>query len=148
FYYIFENSDNGEVLNTVMAEVNNTYNEQKLYLVRDIKNPTALKKSFYISPFIQHDAEFRFELRIPGEQLYIRIDSEAEKKTILKAIVKGKHSVISDANLLFCFFRYPFYTFFVIYLIHWQALKLFFKRVPYFGKKETDQKILDLGSIK
>ncbi len=143
FYYLYTPSRRGEELCAVLAEVNNTFGEQKHYLIRNTANRPPTKKSFYISPFISHDADFQFLLKAPDENLFVRIDSTVKGELQLRAVVSGRRSAISDAELARCLFRYPLYTLMVIVLIHWQAMKLFIKRVPFFSKADTDKKITE-----
>ncbi len=142
FYYCY---DERNQLRYVLAEVNNTYLEQKPFLVElDPDNDATrlrTQKNFYVSPFIRYDADFSFSFRRPSDRLYVRIDSLAKEQLILKAVLSGERRTLSDASLLAAFARFPFATLRVIYLIHRQALRLWIKKTPYFGKAWSDEKI-------
>ena len=64
----------------------------------------------------------------------INIDYYFDGRLKLNTGIRGKKIKWSDFNLIKIFFKYPFYTFLVITLIHFQALKLYFKKVKYFSK--------------
>jgi DUF1365 family protein len=70
FYYCFDAA--GKPLCAV-AEVTNTYKEQKPYVIRDLEADGRLRlttpKHFYVSPFFGLELSFDFKLRIPGEHL-------------------------------------------------------------------------------
>ena len=59
-----------------------------------------------------------------------------DNKLQLSTGVKGKEIPWNDINLLKIFFRHPFYTFLIISLIHYQAVKLFFKKNKIYSKPE------------
>lgn len=142
FFYCYDENDR---LIGVLAEVNNTYLEQKPYFVPAAQISGAIpareKKLFYVSPFIRFDSDFRFFFRPPGQRLRVRIDSAFGPRVALKATLSGERRTLTRLALLRAFLRYPLVTVQVIFLIHWQALKLLWKRTPYFPKLETDQKI-------
>ncbi len=141
-YYCYDSKNN---LRLVLAEVNNTFLEQKGYII-DMQNSEnkIQDKNFYVSPFIHHNCKFEFKITNPNENIFLNINSKNEKtnEIILTGILKGSRSEITTKNLIRLNFKYPLVTFKVIFLIHWQAFKLFLKKVTYFSKKETDSKIL------
>lgn len=142
FYYLYR----GEQLRAVLAEVNNTYLEQKDFLITlDSPNATHIeKKHFYVSPFIAFDSNFHFSIGPLEEKMRIQIDTVREDKTELHAVINGKQAPLSRERLVRYLFKYPLVTLRIIVLIHYQALKLFLRRVPHFGKVETDNRIRTL----
>ena len=101
-------------------------------------------KNFYVSPFLKYDRDFQFRIKPPGERLAISINTLYEGKLELQAVMRGKQKEITLANLLLCFLRFPFITVYIIFMIHYHALVLWLKKVPYFAKKSTDTQILQL----
>ncbi len=142
FFYCYD--DEGR-LRHILAEVNNTYLEQKPFLVpvdsqaRDTEE--RVLKNFYVSPFIAHDTDFYFRFREPGELVNIRIDSLRSRHRVLKAILHGRRRTLSNGALIKMFFLYPLVSLKIIGAIHWQALKLFVNKVYVHDKAETDKKI-------
>lgn len=145
FYFCFDRA--GAPL-TAIAEVTNTFREMKPFHVRERAGETTFRlrapKNFYVSPFSDVDVEFDFTLRTPGERLSIQIDDfVAGERTLLSAL-HGPRAALTDARLAWFTLKYPLLTLRVIALIHWHALILWLKRIPWFAKaaRATDQRDL------
>jgi DUF1365 family protein len=91
-------------------------------------------KHFYVSPFSAVDLAFDFHLRIPGERLAVQIDDYDGPHRTLTSTLTGPARPLTDATLAWFLLKYPFLTLRVIALIHWHALRLWMKRVPWFAK--------------
>jgi DUF1365 family protein len=132
-----------------IVEVCNTFHEMKPYFLGgETKTGSTFKlntaKNFYVSPFIEMDTNFDFDLDIPGEKLQIKIDDyDKQGKRFFISTLSGSKKALTDANLLLYFFSFPLITLKVIVLIHWQAIKLFIKKLPF--HKKTDQMELQQG---
>ncbi len=139
-YYCF--AGDGQAFAAV-AEVGNTFRELKLYLLRP-KNLGAdgvftlvVPKHFYVSPFSSLELNFDFRLAIPGAELNIRIDETDDIKPVLISTLTGRRAALTDRNLAWFTLKYPFITLKVIGLIHWHALKLWLKKIPFYRKTEN-----------
>lgn len=123
-----------------VAEVGNTFGEQKPFLLRpeDLAPDACFRrivpKHFYVSPFAALDLAFDFKLRVPGEQLDIHIDDVEGDRPVLLTALTGRRVPLTDANLARLTLKYPLVTLRVITLIHWHALKLWWKNVPWHRK--------------
>lgn len=139
FYYLYD----GNALRAVLAEVNNTYLEQKAFLMDAGAENSSHKqrKNFYVSPFIEFDSAFHFEIGEIAEAMRVRIDSVQEDRTVLRAVIAGRRVPLTRARITRYLFTYPLLTLRIIVLIHYHALKLWIRRVPYFAKLETDRRI-------
>ena len=93
-----------------------------------------LPKYFYVSPFTDMDVAFDFTLRLPGEQLAVQIDDYDAGQRTLTSVLSGSRQPLSDGRLAWFTLKYPLITLRVIALIHWHALKLYLKNVPWFPK--------------
>jgi hypothetical protein len=142
FYFCFDAS--GQPLCSV-AEVSNTFREMKPYFMGagDLVGDTFYQqtpKYFYVSPFIDHDTSFEFKLRIPEERLNIRIDDYGDGERFFLSTLTGKKKELTNGRLLWYSIRFPFLTLKVITLIHWHALRLWLKKIPF--HKKADHKDL------
>ncbi len=145
FYYCF---DKQGAPFCAVAQVGNTYYEMKPFLLTDFNGKTfdlRIKKHFYVSPFTQLDDEFDFKLALPGEKLNIKIDDHRNGEKFFISTLSGERKAMTNRNILFSFLRFPFITLQVIFLIHWQALKLWLKKIPHQAKaanKHLQQDVL------
>ncbi len=123
-----------------IAEVTNTFHEVKPYFIPVAAAGPAgvfrlrVPKHFYVSPFSPLDLEFDFTLHTPGDRLAVRIDDFAEGKRVLHTTLSGRRAPLTDARLAWFLLKYPLVTLAVIARIHWHALRLWLKRVPWFAK--------------
>lgn len=125
-----------------IAQVGNTFGEQKLFLVpaeasRQDSFHARLPKEFYVSPFSDLDYEFDFRLHTPAEHLRVFIDEYRQTERILISTLTGTRRELSIAGLVLRIFSHPLLTLRVIFLIHWQAFRLWSKRLP-FHRKEAN----------
>jgi len=138
FYFVYEN----EKPLCCVAEVGNTFGEMKLFLLNNetLQKNSFLyrtKKYFYVSPFIEHDVEFDFQLALPGDKLNLRIDDYKGDKRFFIATVTGEKKKLTRGRIWLYAIRFPFITLKVISLIHWNALLLWLKKIPYHKKAEN-----------
>ena len=63
-----------------------------------------------------------------------RIDHHDGAGLLLQTSVSGCLSPLSAPRIREAFFRIPLLTLLVVARIHWQALRLWLKRVPFFTK--------------
>ncbi len=133
----------------VIAEVTNTFREVKPYFLgaptRDARSGAFrlhVPKHFYVSPFSDVDVAFDFNLRMPGERLALQIDDYTDGARTLTTTLTGERRELTTARLAWYTLKYPLITVRVIALIHWHALRLWIKRVPWFAKaaRASDQR--------
>jgi DUF1365 family protein len=131
-----------------VAQVGNTFGEQKLYLVPASATASdspalaraRLPKNFYVSPFSPPDLEFEFRLHAPTETLRVYVDDWQGDEKILVSALTGKRRPLTTGQLLAATLRFPFITLRVIFLIHWQAFRLWLKKIPHCRKEQNPEK--------
>lgn len=139
FYFILDSESRPQC---AIAEVSNTFGEMKPYFLskEHLTGHTFhlnTIKYFYVSPFIDHDTNFDFNLDVPREKLNIRIDDYKNNERFFISTLTGVKKPLTNFNLLFYSLRFPLLTLRIIVLIHWNALLLWRKKLPFHKKSEN-----------
>ena len=138
FYYCFDEQDMH--VEAILAEVTNTpWNERYAYVIdkRSIKNnKTTLiadfKKKLHVSPFWGMDHDYEWLFTEPENHLFVRMKNYKNKEKVFDATLLMKRKPFTKIMLFKALARFPIITVVVVFRIHWQALKLFLKRAPFF----------------
>lgn len=131
--------DRNQQLIAILAEVNNTFGGTYSYLLHHhgeaLPDGAELRvdKLFHVSPFNEIEGGYRFKFRLARPVQVCRIDYDDAEGELLLTSISGKPQAWSTATLLKTFLHMPFLTLGVIARIHWQALKLWLKGVPFHG---------------
>lgn len=129
---------------TAVIQVGNTFGELKPYLVPCDPDGQGfhvrVPKNYYVSPFSALDLEFDFRFDLPARRLRLAIDDYSGGERVLISTVTGAREELTSANLARFTLRYPLVTLKVIFLIHWEALRLWLKKIP-FRLKESDPEL-------
>ena len=125
-------------LRAIVVEVNNTFGERHCYLLDHPRYGQALRadKVFHVSPFCPVEGGYRFRFMVTADRsrTVARIDFDDARGPVIETSVSGTLETATRASIRRALWRYPAMTFGVVARIHWQALRLFIKRVPFFYK--------------
>jgi len=129
-------------LRAVIAEVSNTFGDRHSYLAhRDDRAPIGREdvleatKIFHVSPFQPIDGGYRFRFDIRDDKIGIWIDYHRGNGGLL-ATLTGPRVKLTTAGLLRAALRRPFGSRRVLALIHWQALRLWWKGATFHSRPE------------
>jgi uncharacterized protein len=132
FYFVED--IHGEQL-CLVAEVANTFNEQKLYVIANDKFHDGTyrdtqAKEFYISPFSNLDTQIHFNVKPPKQTLGLSINESENSEAYFFSALEGKRRPLTQNNLVLYTLLFPLITLKIVAGIHWHALMLFLKRIP------------------
>lgn len=129
-------------LRAIVAEVNNTFGERHAYVLDQPRYGQELqaRKVFHVSPFCPVEGSYRFAFRRSGarglQSTRVRIDYHDNEGPLLLTGIGGRLQPLTTASRRRALWRYPLLTLGVITRIHWHALLLWLKRVPFHGKPQ------------
>ena len=126
-------SDADGAIWSIIAEVTNTYGDRHSYLcVHDDHRPIRpedrlrAQKIMHVSPFQRISGGYLFKFDIKSDRIRILIDFTDGNGGVTATLV-GPRTPLSRSGVVGACLRRPFGTRRVMALIHWQALKLWWK---------------------
>lgn len=143
FWYCHRADD---TLAAIVVEVNNTFGERHCYLLTGSAEgglaygrELRAGKVFHVSPFCSVSGSYRFRFMRTDDhaghgRTVARIDHDDADGLLLQTSVSGDLAPLTPSRLRAAFFGMPMMTLGVIARIHWQALRLWLKHVPFFTK--------------
>ena len=148
FYYCF--SDNGETVETIVSEVNNTpWGERDTY-VMDCRIDTTSQsswrfqpaKTMHVSPFMPMEIDYDWVLSAPASRLSVFMANSKDGKRFFDTAMILKRRPITGWSLASVLLRFPLQTFKIIFSIYWEALRLWAKRVPFNSHPGKQAKVI------
>jgi len=128
-------------LRAVLSEVTNTFGERHCYFCfHDDRRPIAKKdnlearKIFHVSPFLPIAGTYQFRFDLTSDRVAVTINLCDQGQTCLTTSLTGAIMPLSSWRLLMALGANPLLPFKVIALIHFQAIRLYFKRIRHFNK--------------
>lgn len=137
FYYCFDAT--GTAVQTIVAEITNTpWKERHAYVLPvsdSVGSPGAwhfrFEKQFHVSPFMPMDMRYDWRFSAPSDGLHVHMENSRNGQSAFDATLSLRRERISSASLARALIGFPMMTAQVTTLIHWQALRLWAKRVPF-----------------
>ena len=137
-YYCFDDAGTG--LETLVAEVNNTpWGERHCYVLDEGSVSAGgtvqsfhVSKSFHVSPFMDMNVEYDWRTSLPSETLLVHIENSRDDKKFFDVTMKLERREITGPQLAWALARFPLMTLRVVLWIHWEALKLWLKKTPFY----------------
>jgi DUF1365 family protein len=124
--------DPGGDLVAILYEVCNTFSERHTYVIPVAQSNSRIvrqtcRKSLYVSPFIDMDADYHFRILPPDDAVSVVIRQEDAKGPLLAACFRGERQEMDDRALAHILLRFPLLTVKIIAAIHWEALRMWLK---------------------
>jgi cyclopropane-fatty-acyl-phospholipid synthase len=147
FFYCYGSHRN---LICVIAQVNNTYGESHLYILKDFASEnlkyeviTQHQKEFHVSPFFDKQGQYEFRLSAIQDEMEMQVNlMDEEGRYWLISSWGGKGKPLSRSQLLKTIICYPMSILMTLPRIHIQAFKLFFfKKLKHHSKPNPDHKM-------
>ncbi|MEI4261761.1 DUF1365 domain-containing protein [Roseovarius sp. D0-M9] len=142
-FWLCRDADGG--LRQVIAEVSNTFGDRHSYLclkadgsVIGAEDRLHSDKIFHVSPFQKVDGGYEFRFDVREDRIGIWIDMTGGDGGLV-ATLTGPRRGLSNRGLLAAMLRRPFGSRRVLALIHWQALKLWWKGATYRPRPEPPE---------
>jgi DUF1365 family protein len=135
FWYVHRS---GGDLHAVVAEVHNTFGERHCYVLAGDElgwgREVRADKVFHVSPFCRAEGSYRFRFMRTHDRLVARVDHDDASGPLIQTAISGELVPLDALSVRRAILGWPLMTFGVVARIHWQALRLWLKRVPFFTK--------------
>ena len=118
----------------MIAELNNTFGERLPELLHGPSLAYEHDKHLHVSPFFGLDQSYQYAFSEPEGEVWARVHVRENGHVPLSAVLHGRREELTNATLARALVRYPFMPMQVTALIHWQAVRLWWKRVPFHHK--------------
>lgn len=140
FWFCFDRNGG---LRAVISEVSNTFGEHHCYIsyhddhhVIEPNDWLQADKVFHVSPFLPVTGTYKFRFTCTDTQVAAYVNHFDDKGLMLTTSVSGALQPLTSASVLKAFLLYPLMTLKIIFLIHFEAVRLFLKGIRYFHKPE------------
>ena len=145
-WWCFDTDDN---LRAVLHEVRNTFGDKHCYLSEvDPSDPRQdFDKEMHVSPFMDLEKSYSFRLTAPGPTVGVRIREDDADGKLFTASFVGKRVELSDRELARVFVRYPLITLRSVLAIHWQAVKLWRKKVRFHSRPQPPADLVTIKKV-
>ena len=136
FYYVF--APDGETVEAVVADITNTpWNETHAYVLPAVDSVETdrlrfrFRKAFHVSPFLDMDLDYDWRFTLPGEGLSVHMENRRDGNPVFDATLTLERRPLTARVLNGQLARFPLLAAHVLGGIYGQALRLWWKRIPF-----------------
>lgn len=133
-YYCYDASGT-QVVAQVLSVTNTPWGERTEYVIDTRSNPAAwsdrFAKAMHVSPFMGMDQTYLLDATAPAEDLRLTLRTEEDGQVVFAADLDLARRPADRTGLGHVLWRYPLMTLRVSLAIHFQALRLWRKGVPF-----------------
>ncbi|TWT34551.1 DUF1365 domain-containing protein [Blastopirellula retiformator] len=132
-FYCYDAEEN---LRAIVAEVTNTpWGERYSYVIPFAGEGRigrfANPKDFHVSPFMPMEMEYRWRVSRPEDRLTVHLENMQGDEKAFDATLGLSRRALSLPNVLKTVLWFPLMSAQMLAAIYWQALRLWWKKVPY-----------------
>ncbi|MDP9937987.1 DUF1365 domain-containing protein [Ectopseudomonas alcaliphila] len=139
---IFYCHDADQRLMAILCEVSNTPWRERYHYVLPAqgegRHQVSVDKAFHVSPFLPRELEYRMSFSAVGERLGVHMADWQGETKLFDASLSLHRQALDRTSLHRYLLSFPWMTGKTLAAIHWQALRLLFKRIPIFDHKPAE----------
>ena len=146
--YFCRRQDNS--LAAIVYQVHNTFGERHSYVIPVEESGRVVRqqcqKVFYVSPFMDVDLRYDFRVSQPGDDISVAIRASAGARPVMVAVLTARRRDFNNGTLLRALLTMGAVTLKVTAAIHWEALRLWLKRIRLRSRPATPAQLATMVS--